>query len=637
MRQKVTTKILIVTTLAIVFCMDLISSYAWEMNCQHAFQVQSSVKQALLGFLAADLANATPDEVVMSVNSAVTNPPYIGAKIDYITAIDDVGVATTWSGPPDSTSDSRFSLGMLCGTIPYHQTYSLDGDKLPTSLRLAGIKCVVMGVNLTTLRRQNGDTFADLLYIELFLFISTTLALWIGLRCWVNHPLDSIVKVTEAISAGERNVRLPVTRSDEFGQIMRHVNHLFDTMLVTQIQADTDGLTQLYNHRYLQEKISEAIDQASGSGGTVTVLLIDLDKFKLLNDTYGHVVGDRFLQHVSTVLRRAVHYDGFVGRYGGDEFIALLPVADSGAAQKKMSLIRKLFAEEKFSPHPLVEPLPISFSMGLAVYPDNGTDSKELIAYADAALYTEKQGGFNIVEFIRKVEADYAIQSRNNADISANHGGCFGILFNLVVAVDKRDAYTKFHSEHVASWAVRLAQEIGLDDHTLVILKLAGLLHDVGKIGVPDTVLRKPGALTAEEYDIMKGHVTLSERLIQEIPYQEEVLAAVSCHHERWDGQGYPRGRAGQDMPITGRILAIVDAFSAMSMDRPYRAGLSLDVICERLIAGSDSQFDPSLIQPLIMEIRQCGDPRQVVEQSVGHNFGTALELQISVQLERAA
>jgi HD-GYP domain-containing protein (c-di-GMP phosphodiesterase class II) len=282
-----------------------------------------------------------------------------------------------------------------------------------------------------------------------------------------------------------------------------------------------------------------------------------------------------------------------------------------------MARIRQFLADEKFSPHPMVDPLPISFSMGLASYPANGTTAKELIAYADAALYAEKQGGFNIVEFIRKIESDYAKSERGADDLTRAHGGSFGVLFSLVVAIDKRDEYTKFHSEHVAAWAVRLAKTCGLDAETLLILKLSGLLHDVGKIGVPDHVLRKPGALTAEEYDIMKGHVTLSERLIQEIPYKEEVLAAVSCHHERWDGQGYPRGRFGKDMPLTGRILGIVDAFSAMSLDRPYRAALSLEVICERLLAGSGTQFDPSLVMPFITELRKVGDPQLLVDLSM--------------------
>ena len=221
--------------------------------------------------------------------------------------------------------------------------------------------------------------------------------------------------------------------------------------------------------------------------------------------------------------------------------------------------------------------------------------------------------------------------------LSRAHGGCFGVLFNLVVAIDKRDAYTKFHSEHVASWAVRLAQILGLDAEVLLILKLAGLLHDVGKIGVPDFVLRKPGALTAEEYDIMKGHVTLSERLIQEIPYQEQVLAAVSCHHERWDGQGYPHGRAGKEMPLTGRILGIVDAFSAMSLDRPYRTALSLEVICERLMAGSGTQFDPQLVLPFVTELRKVGDPKMVIDLAVDRSLNRDKNAEDVDDLRKAA
>jgi diguanylate cyclase (GGDEF)-like protein len=597
--------------------MLLITLYAWQMNCRHADEIRQGARQALLGYLSADLSNTTPDILVSSVNSIMSKSPYSGLTIDSITTVTDAGLSTQWSGPTDDDDDAVGQIGYFLSTIPPHAVFVLRGDALPEALQRSNIVSIKMSVDMTRVRVQNGDAFFQLVTIEFFLLAVSTFALYVGLRRWVNQPLDSIVRVTQAISSGEQNIRLSITRQDEFGLIMSHVNNLIDTMLAAQFQADTDGLTQLFNHRYLQEKIAEIISRAEKQEGALTVILIDLDKFKLLNDTYGHLVGDRFLQHTSALLRRAVHLEGFVGRYGGDEFLVVLPYATAQKARVTMLRIRQLLGEEKFSPHPLVDPLPISFSMGLASYPDNGLTAKELIAFADAALYAEKQGGFNVVEFIRKIESEYAKSERGKDDLSRAHGGCFGVLFNLVVAIDKRDSYTKFHSEHVASWSIRLAQVFGIDSESLLILKLSGLLHDVGKIGVPDHILRKPGALTAEEYDIMKGHVTLSERLIQEIPYQEEVLAAVSCHHERWDGQGYPRGCKGRDMPITGRILSIVDAFSAMSLDRPYRAALPLDVICDRLRAGSGSQFDPDLVTPFITELKRVGDPQLIIDVTI--------------------
>lgn len=607
--------------------MLLITISAWQMNCHHASEIRQSARQALQGYLCANLTNVSPNNLGDSMMAIMNRSPYSGVVINQITVMNNAGQSTVWAGAVDTDDDEVGQLPYFLSTIPSHDTYNLNSSQLPEALQKCGINSVRMDVDLSRLRVDNGTDFYQLISMEFLLLVASTVGLYFGLQKWVNQPLDSIVRVTQAISSGEQNIRLSITRKDEFGLIMSHVNQLIDTMLAAQFQADTDGLTQLFNHRYLQEKIAEVISRAEKYDGELTVLLIDLDKFKLLNDTYGHLAGDRFLQHTSALLRRAVHLDGFVGRYGGDEFLVVLPYANVQKAQPIMARIRQYLTIEKFSPHPMVDLLPISFSMGMASYPSNGTNAKELIAFADAALYAEKQGGFNIVEFIRKIESEYAKSERGAHDLTRAHGGCFGVLFNLVVAIDKRDEYTKYHSEHVASWAIRLGETMGISGEGLLILKLAGLLHDVGKIGVPDHVLRKPGALTVEEYDIMKGHVMLSERLIQEIPYKEEVLAAVACHHERWDGQGYPRGRFGKDMPLSGRVLSIVDAFSAMSLDRPYRSALSMETICERLMAGSGSQFDPSLVMPLIAEIKKVGDPKMIIDLSVDAGLASAREI----------
>jgi HD-GYP domain-containing protein (c-di-GMP phosphodiesterase class II) len=262
--------------------------------------------------------------------------------------------------------------------------------------------------------------------------------------------------------------------------------------------------------------------------------------------------------------------------------------------------------QEKFRPNSTSETLPMGFSLGVAVYPDDGKSAHDLIAYADATLYTEKSGGLHLVQFTRDIETEYAVAHPSNA--RTPHNGLFATLFSLVVAIDKKDRYTKRHSEHVALWSAHLATARGLPDITVSALKVAGLLHDVGKIGIPDSILRKPGPLSADEYEIMKGHVALSERLIQDVPYQREVLEAVACHHERWDGRGYPRGLKGDEMPITGRIMALIDAYSAMSLDRPYRRAKSFDEICEQLRSGAGTQFDATLVEPFIELLATYGN-----------------------------
>jgi HD-GYP domain-containing protein (c-di-GMP phosphodiesterase class II) len=202
------------------------------------------------------------------------------------------------------------------------------------------------------------------------------------------------------------------------------------------------------------------------------------------------------------------------------------------------------------------------------------------------------------VELARKIESDYA--QTPSPDAKPNESGLFYTLFSLVVAVDKTDCYTKIHSEHIAEWAPAFAEELKLPADIVHALEIAGLLHDVGKIGVPDIILKKPGPLSSEEYDIMKGHVILSERLIQELPLQSAVMDAVSCHHERWDGTGYPRRRAGDQMPLVGRIMGLVDAYSAMCLDRPYRVGMTHEEIFRQLREGAGQQFDPDLVESFI-------------------------------------
>ena len=190
-------------------------------------------------------------------------------------------------------------------------------------------------------------------------------------------------------------------------------------------------------------------------------------------------------------------------------------------------------------------------------------------------------------------------------------GGRFGILEALVAMVDNRDRYTGEHSEQVAAYACALGAEIGLSPDTLDTLRLAGLLHDVGKIGVPDRILRKPSKLADEEFEIVRRHVELSEALVTVVSQDRDLMDAVRYHHERWDGRGYPRAVAGEDVPLLGRIMIVADAVSAMGMDRPYRKGLPWEHIAAELVRGSGAQFDPALVEPALRALQPLIAQRQ--------------------------
>ena len=348
--------------------------------------------------------------------------------------------------------------------------------------------------------------------------------------------------------------------------------------------SQRDPVTGLLNHRGINTLLDKELARCERSGGHFAVVMMDLDNFKLFNDTYGHASGDRVLQEVAAILNKSVRRGDFVGRYGGDEFLALLPDTDSRNALKTIDRVKQTLDEFAWSPDGRSE-LPLCMSCGIATYPFDGRHVGELLAAADANMYRSKGQGGNCVTY--GDVADGRFEGSN---------GIFTVLDGLVTAVDGKDHYTRKHSDDVSGQAVALASELGLSPDTVRCLRIAGLLHDVGKIGIPDRILRKPGSLNDDEFEIVKQHVGLGELIIKEIPNLLEVLAAVGSHHERYDGQGYPRGLRGEEIPLLGRILAVADAYSAMTIDRPYRKALTAAEARDELRRVSGTQLDPQVV-----------------------------------------
>jgi HD-GYP domain-containing protein (c-di-GMP phosphodiesterase class II) len=225
-------------------------------------------------------------------------------------------------------------------------------------------------------------------------------------------------------------------------------------------------------------------------------------------------------------------------------------------------------------------------SYGLASYPDHGDSRHELLAAADANLYESKLLGGKIVG---RSQAE-----RDRGEL--RRVGTFGLLESLVTSVDNKDHYTRAHTENVTDYALLLAAELGYSEDVRRTLRIAGLLHDVGKICIPDRILRKPGPLTEDEYEIIKQHVVIADYLLVDLPNVADVRDAVLHHHERFDGNGYVRGLKGQEIPVLGRLMAVADAFSAMVLDRPYRKARSLENGLAELRRYSGTQFDPEMV-----------------------------------------
>ena len=366
-----------------------------------------------------------------------------------------------------------------------------------------------------------------------------------------------------------------------------------------QFLAERDSLTGLLNHRGLNKCVEQNVVHAGQSHSVFSLIMMDVDNFKLFNDTHGHVTGDRVLQTAARSLTGSLRHSDVAARCGGDEFVAVLSDCDTGQALALLERLRVTLEDRSLELDG--QKIPIKMSYGVATYPRDGSGASELLAAADANLYRSKRRG-----------GDCITASGSEDGLRPTPIGSFTVLDGLVTTVDNKDHYTRKHSEDVTEYSVALAARMALSSDTQRSVRIAGLLHDVGKVGVPDHILRKPASLNAEELAAVRQHVTLGELIVKGIPNQQEVVGAISSHHERFDGKGYPRGLKGEGIPLLGRILAVADAYSAMVSDRPYRQALPPDEAVAELRRVSGTQLDPEVVQAFLelLEEDEMGDQR---------------------------
>jgi len=346
-------------------------------------------------------------------------------------------------------------------------------------------------------------------------------------------------------------------------------------------RADEDYVTGLFNHGYMQSYLERSIREAAENGRPLALLFVDVNNFKSFNDQLGHGAGDRVLQTVADQLRLMADGVGAVGRSGGDEFMIVLP----GHSSEEAVAFTQAFQDWLSEKAPAVNGVyRIRVSCGYAVYPEDAHNRHELLAAADARLYRNKR--------------QHTLQARAGRQAEEGPGlGVYGLLDRIVESIHSRDAYSRAHSERTAEYAIRLAQHFGLSPTAQKTLRLASLLHDVGKIGVPESLLRKPGPLSEDEFNLVKHQMNIAEHLIVDIPNAQEVRGLVLFHHERWDGKGYPRGLRGEEIPYLARILGVADAFAALTLDRPYRRSVSESEALREIRRAAGSQFDPAVVE----------------------------------------
>jgi diguanylate cyclase (GGDEF)-like protein/putative nucleotidyltransferase with HDIG domain len=342
-------------------------------------------------------------------------------------------------------------------------------------------------------------------------------------------------------------------------------------------QARQDSLTGLLGHRVFHE----VLEEQTGLGAPFSIVLVDIDDFKQINDLYGHQTGDDALRFVADALRRGVRGHDNVFRVGGEEFCVVLPGLEHADAYEVAERLRHNVSA-------VVSVLPVTVSLGVASHPAHGLHRDELLTQADAALYASKRAGKNRTTIAGGEDTPEPTAIDHHAHLHLLHG---------------RDPDTVVHSAQVATIAVDLARALGVEDERLGALRTAAKLHDIGKIGVPDTILNKPGRLDDDEFRIVQTHPLVGAELLR--AWGLDVAANfVAQHHEHIDGSGYPRGLAGAEIALEARIIHVADAYGAMTLDRPYRSAMTSDEALGELQRHSGTQFDSDVVDALLEQAR---------------------------------
>jgi diguanylate cyclase (GGDEF)-like protein/putative nucleotidyltransferase with HDIG domain len=365
--------------------------------------------------------------------------------------------------------------------------------------------------------------------------------------------------------------------------------------------ALTDPLTGLGNHRHFHERLQRELQTADETARPLTLCFVDIDDFKRINDRFGHPSGDRVLSQVAGRLRQG----GEAFRLGGDEFALLLVDHDENvalaAANSIVERIRSLDLDHIGS---------VTVSAGLATFPMQGHGRDELIRLADSALYWAKEHGKDRVRLYRPDVVELAELKRLAA--GPDRAARYRAAASLAKAVDARDTYTGSHSGRVAELAARLASRLGLDAEQVELTRLAGSLHDLGKLAIPEELLRKAGELTDSERLVLERHPQIGYRMLDSLGV-DPVADIVLYHHERWDGAGYPDGRRGEEIPLGARIIFVADAYDAMTSDRVYRGRRSHEDAMAELRRCSGTQFDPLIVDAFAEELETAADDGLVV------------------------
>jgi diguanylate cyclase (GGDEF)-like protein len=435
------------------------------------------------------------------------------------------------------------------------------------------------------------------------------------------RPVSALEETVGAVSEGDLGARAPTKGPSElahFGFVLNHMigavqtrnrelKSAYDELMQrneelsdARAQAASDPLTGLGNHRSFHSRIRSETAAAGDGNKKVSLILFDIDNFKAINDSEGHLAGDEMLRRLTRVLGEVVPVSD-VYRYGGDEFAVVCAGLDQKEASALAGELRAAVDDGAGS-----ENRKLTISLGVATFPDLAASAEELVYRADMAMYWAKSTGKN-----RVGDWDGLLSRRESETMpefpNGHRGKVHDAVASLVSALAAKDLTTRDHVERCSWYTAELAKELGLNGEVESVLRLASLLHDVGKLVVPNEVLTKAGPLTEEEWALMRQHPVNALHILSQMDSVAEAIPAVLHHHEHFDGSGYPDGLAGDDIPLASRILLVSDAFDAMTTGRPYRQAMPVEAAIQELRRHSGSQFDPKVVDAFLAVISRGG------------------------------
>ncbi|MBN2584186.1 MAG: response regulator [Planctomycetes bacterium] len=385
-----------------------------------------------------------------------------------------------------------------------------------------------------------------------------------------------------------------------------------------EVSRDADSLTGCLTHSAFFRAMELMRSETLRRSLPVSLLLIDVNDLRAINQTQGYEVADQALQNLAHEIRGVVRDEDLVGRYSGDQFIVALREATAADAEAVAERLCSALANRSYDQHGTS--LPLNVTVGVTECPAGyTTTNRELAEQARAAvIWGRRSSGGPVIRYNERMQQENGRLSMDQEEIErltqefaevneSLRAAYIESAQALVAAVEAKDPYTRRHGDATAAYAEQLACELNLPEPMRRSMRYAALLHDVGKIGIPDHILTKPGSLTAAEFELIKQHPIIGANIVSQISFMRREVPIIQHHHENWDGSGYPAGIGGQTIPLGARVLRVADSFDTMLSARSYKKPFNIGAAITEIVQGKETLYDPRVVEALESLVHRSG------------------------------